>query len=124
MKAKITALILAFLIISVSAWAFDPGEHMGYSATKTIDALIHTGAGYFYGFVCKTDGTNTVTFQIYDGTDNGDTQIFPDFICQTSSTNRLCVFGTGIATPFTDGLFIDITSSDTTPDYTILYRGK
>ena len=124
MKAKITALILALFILVGSAWAFDPKEFMGYSATKTADALIHTGAGYFYGFVCKTDGTNSVTFQIYDNTEGSGTQIFPDFICQTSSTNRLCVFGTGFAVPFDTGLYIDITSSDPTPDYTVLYRGK
>ena len=121
---RITALILAFLIIAGSAWAFTPHEFMGYSTTKTADALIHTGAGYFYGFVCKTDQTNAVTFQIYDGLTNAGTQFFPDFICQTSATNQVCVFSTGLAVPFSTGLFIDITSTDANPDYTILYRGK
>ena len=124
MKAKITALILALLIVSVSAWAFTPDEHMGNSTTKTADALIHTGAGYFYGFVCKTDGTNAVTFQVFDGTSASGTQVFPDFICQTSSTNRLCVFGTGYSIAFSTGLYINIDSTDASPDYTILYRGK
>ena len=125
MKAKITALILAILIMSGPALAFRPDEWMGYSTTKTADALIHTGAGYFYGFVCLTDATSTVTFQVYDGLTNAGTQMFPDFICQTSATNRICIFGVGdIPVPFDTGLFIDITSSDATPDYTVLYRGK
>ena len=124
MKAKITALILALLIISVSAWAFTPKEFMGYSSTQTGDKLIHTGAGYFYGFVAKTDGTNAVTFQIYDALSGTGTRIGPDFICTTSSSNRTCVFGTGFAVPFSTGLYIDITSTDATPDYTIFYRGQ
>ena len=124
MKAKITALILAILIMSGSAWAFNPEEHMGYSATKTADALIHTGAGWFYGFVVKTDGTNAVTFQIYDALTGTGTRIGPDFICSTSSTNRTCVFGTGLAVPFSTGLYINITSTDESPDYTIFYRGQ
>jgi len=124
MKAKITALILAILIVSGSAWAFNPREHMGYSATKTADALIHTGAGYFYGFVVKTDGTNAVTFAIHDALTATGTRIGPDFICSTSSTNRTCVFGTGLAVPFSTGLYINITSDDLTPDYTIFYRGQ
>lgn len=122
-KSIITILILA--LIGGSAWAFNPKEHIGYSAIKTADALIHTGAGYFYGFIAYTDGTNAVTFQIYDNTEASGAQMLPTFICQTSSTNRVCVFGVGDnPIPFDTGLYIDITSSDATPDYTILYRGQ
>jgi len=121
---KKLALILALLIVTGPAWAFTPEDWMGYSATKTADALIHTGEGWFYGFMCKTDGTNAVTFQIHDNTSAAGTRIGPDIICQTSSTNRLCVFGTGPGVPFSTGLYINITSTDATPDYTIFYRSK
>ena len=121
---KLLALIFALCILTSPAWAFNPDESMGYSATKTADALIHTGAGWFYGFVAKTDGTNALTIQIYDNTEGSGTRIGPDFICSTSSTNRTCVFGTGFAVPFSTGLYIDITSTDATPDYTIFYRGQ
>ena len=121
---KITALTFALLILAGSALAFQPEEWMGYSATKTADALIHTGPGYFYGFTCLTDGTNSVTFKIYDNTSGTGTRIGNDFICVTSATNRTCVFGTGYAVPFNTGLYIDITSTDATPDYTIFYRGQ
>ena len=121
---KTIAALIAILIFAGSAIAFQPDEWMGYSATKTADALIHTGPGYFYGFTCLTDGTNSVTFKIYDNTAGSGTRMFNDFICTTSSTNRTCVFGTGLAVPFNTGLYIDITSVDATPDYTIFYRGK
>ena len=121
---KLSALILALVILTSPAWAFNPEEWMGYSATKTADALIHTGTGWFYGFTCLTDGTNSVTFKIYDNTSGTGTRIGNDFICVSSSTNRTCVFGTGFAVPFNTGLYIDITSSDATPDYTIFYRGQ
>jgi hypothetical protein len=121
---KLLASILTLFVLTGSAFAFTPDNWMGYSATKTADALIHTGAGWFYGFTCLTDGTNAVTFKVYDNTSGTGTRIGNDFICVTSSTNRTCVFGTGYAIPFDTGLYIDITSSDATPDYTIFYRGK
>ena len=124
MKKLFLILALILVLLASSAWAFKPQEWMGYSATKTADALIHTGPGFFYGFTCLTDATNSVTFQIYDNTTNSGTRIGNDFICVTSSTNRTCVFGTGYGVPFTVGLYIDITSSDATPDYTIFYRGQ
>jgi len=126
MKRKhLAAMAAVLIVVSAALFGFIPGEWMGYSATKTADALIHTGAGYFYGFVVKTDGTNSVTLQIYDNTEGSGTRIGPDFICTTSSTNRMCVFGTGdLPIPFSTGLYVDITSSDTTPDYTVFYRGQ
>ena len=121
---KLLAILTILFIFAGSAWAFEPDEWMGYSATKTADALIHTGTGWFYGFMVKTDGTNSVTVKIYDNTAGSGTRIGPDIICQTSSTNRLCVFGTGPGVPFATGLYIDITSTDATPDYTVFYRSK
>ena len=126
MKRKHLAAMAAVLIVaSAILFGFYPKEWMGYSATKTADALIHTGAGYFYGFVVKTDGTNSVTLQIYDSTTGSGTRIGPDFLCTTSATNRMCVFGTGEShIPFSTGLYFDITSTDATPDYTVFYRGQ
>ena len=120
----IAAVLFALLILAGSALAWTPEEHMEYSATETADALIHTGPGFFYGFVCLTDATNAVTFKLYDNTSAAGTRIGPDFICSSSSTNRMCVFGTGFGVAFGTGLYIDITSVDATPDYTIFYRGQ
>jgi hypothetical protein len=122
-KALILAIVMLFSFAS-NILAFQPQEWMGYSTVKTADALIHTGAGFFYGFACLTDGTNSVTFDIYDNTEASGTKLAPSMICTTSASNRVCVFGTGLGVPFNTGLYIDITSSDATPDYVIYYRGK
>lgn len=122
MKRTMFFILIAVAILTMG---FTPNEYMGYSGTKTADTLIHTGPGWFYGFVVFTDGTNAVTLKIYDNTSAAGTRIGPDFYCSTSSDNRTCVFGTGdIPVPFNTGLYIDITSVDATPDYTIFYRGQ
>ena len=120
---KKLAALLIFLMIAVPALAFDP-EYSDYSTVKTADALIFTGVGYFYGIVCQTDGTNSVTFAVDDSTDGSGSKIHPDVICTTSSSNRTCVYGFDPPIPFATGLYVNITSSDATPDYTVYYRGK
>ena len=124
MKKFLILTVAALTLIGSSVWAFMPDEFAGYSATKTGDALIHTGTGFFYGFACLTDGTNSVTFDLYDNTEASGTKIAPSLICTTSSSNRVCVFGSDVPIVFNTGLYVDVTSSDTTPDYTIYYRGK
>jgi hypothetical protein len=126
MKRKhLAAMAAVLIVVSAILFGFTPSEWMGYSATKDDDALIHTGAGYFYGFVVKTDGTNSVTLKIYDSLTGTGTRIGPDFLCTTSATNRMCVFGTGEAPiPFNTGLYFDITTSDATPEYTVFYRSQ
>ena len=121
---KIFILIAALLILSGTLWAFEPMEFMDFSSTQTGDAAVLTsGPGYFYGISCKTDGTNAVTFQLYDNASEASgTRIGHDYICSTSSTNRVCVFGWEPPIPFTNGIYVDVTSSDTTPDYVVYYR--
>jgi hypothetical protein len=124
MKRRLIAAIVAVLIVAAPVFAFMPDEWMGYSATKTADALIHTGAGYFYGVFVQTDGTNSVTFAVYDALSKTGTPILLDIICTSSSTNRMCAFGFDPPIPFSTGLFIDIASSDSDPDYTVFYRSQ
>ena len=121
---KIFILIAALLILCGTLWAFEPMEFMDYSSTQTGDAaVVASGPGYLYGISCKTDGTNAVTFQIYDNASEASgTRIVQDYICSTSSTNRVCVFGWEPPIPFTNGIYVDVTSSDTTPDYVVYYR--
>ena len=119
---------LSFIILSVfiasSAFAFTPEDWAGYSTVKTADALIYTGPGFFYGIVCQTDGTNSVTFALHDSVDTSGAKLHPDIICTTSSTNRTCVYGFDPSIVFTAGLYVNITSSDATPDYVVYYRGQ
>lgn len=126
MKRKhLAAMAAVLVVVSAILFGFTPRDWMSYSATKAADALIHTGAGYFYGFIVKTDATNSVTLQIYDNTEGSGTRIGPDFLCTTSASNRMCVFGTGEAPiPFDTGLYFDITTTDATPEYTVFYRSQ
>ena len=78
---KIAAIIFAVLILlGSSLWAYDPEEWADYSTVKTADALIVTGQGWFYGIMCLTDGTNSVTFDVYDNTSGSGTKLFPSVI--------------------------------------------
>lgn len=117
-------IILLIVLLPLAAWGFEPEEYAGYSAVKTADALIHTGPGFFYGVVCQTDGTNSVTFAVHDNTSAAGDKLHADVICTTSATNRTCVYGFNPSIPFTTGLYVNITSSDATPDYTVYYRGQ
>ena len=124
---KLLILFSAFLILCGTLWAFDPPTgHMNFTSTQTGDAAcVASGPGYLYGITCKTDGTNAVTFQIYDNASAASgTRIVQDYICSTSSSNRVCVFGWDPPIPFTNGVYVDVTSSDSTPDYVVYYRLK
>ena len=122
MKKLVIGLFIIF-VLSATSMAFDP-EYMDHSTVKTADALIYTGVGYFYGIVCQTDGTNAVTFAVDDSIDGSGAKLHPDVICSTSSSNRTCVYGFSPPIPFATGLYVNITSTDATPDYTVYYRGK
>lgn len=119
---KILILISALFILCGTLWAFEPEEFMDFTTTLTADAAAVTGTGYLYGISCKTDGTNAVTFQIYDNTEASGTRIVQDYICSTSSTNRVCVFGWDPPIPFKTGVYVNITSTDASPDYVVYYR--
>ena len=123
---KKLAALLILLLLSVPVMAFEP-EYMdvkNYEGAAAIDALVFTGAGYFYGIVCQTDGTNSVTFAVDDSIDGTGTPLHADIICTTSATARTCVYGFDPPIPFATGLYVNLTSTDATPDYSVFYRGK
>ena len=123
---KKLAALLILLLLSVPVMAFEP-EYMdvkNYEGAAAIDALVFTGSGYFYGIVCQTDGTNSVTFAVDDSTDGTGTPLHADIICTTSATARTCVYGFDPPIPFSTGLYVNLTSTDPTPDYSVFYRGK
>lgn len=121
---KKLAIIIFMVFAASTVAAFEPPDWTQSSVVKTADALIITGSGFFYGVMCQTDGTNSVTFAVHDSVDNSGEQLMPSVICTTSSSNRMCAFGVSPAVGFTTGLYIDITSSDGTPDFTVYYRGQ
>ena len=121
---KILLIVLFVFILASSPHAFEPPDWTDVSAVKTADALIFTGPGFFYGIMCQTDATNPVTFAVHDSVDNSGAQLMPSVICTTSATNRMCAFGVDPAVSFTTGLYVDITSSDGSPDFTVYFRGQ
>jgi len=56
--------ILAILLALVPSYAFDESL---ITAPATASGIAYTGKGWFNGFALKTDGTNNVTVNIYDG---------------------------------------------------------
>jgi len=126
MKRRLIAAIVAFLIVAAPAFliAFQPEDWMSYSATKTASAQIDAGAGYFYGIIVKTDATNSVTFQVFDSLTAAGTRIGPDYLCTTSSTNRMCAFGFDPPVSYNTGLYVKATSTDASPDFTVFYRSQ
>lgn len=65
MKRLIQALIMSVvLLLSIQSFAF---EESLITTPATASGIAYTGSGWFNGFVLRTDGTNNVTVNIYDG---------------------------------------------------------
>jgi hypothetical protein len=116
------ALFIAVLIMAVAAgaWAFDPGNAAYTSDEKTADALILTGAGYFHQIVVMPDGSNDVTFSIYDNTSATGTEILPTL---TFAGDGGAQASPPVWVSVDSGIYVDITTAGTVA-YVILYRGK
>ena len=65
---KLISIILFIILTAVSVQAFET-EYTSPSAVYSADQnAIISGAGYFYGIMVVTDGTNPVTVKVYDNT--------------------------------------------------------
>ena len=119
---KVLALLIALFVLAGStSWAYTP-SWMGYSATYTLDqTAVYSGDCWFYGIVAATDGTNTVTFVVYDSLTNAGTQIFPDWIATTSVSNRTSAISFSPPIRMTTGISVDITTAGTV-SYVVYYR--
>ena len=89
---KILALLIALFVLAGStSWAYNPPWIL-YSAIYTADQeAVYSGDCWFYGLLVATDGSEDVTIEVYDSLTNAGTQVFPDWIATTSSTNRMSV---------------------------------
>jgi hypothetical protein len=109
------ALVLAILLSVTVAFAGTASE------TKTDDASITTGYGYFLGIIVVTDGTNAVTLDIYDSTAASGRKLIPTTTIPTGTSNRFAVIG------FADGdlyyyagIYVDVTCAGTV-SYMVYY---
>jgi hypothetical protein len=85
------------------------------SSEQTADAAITTAGGYLSGIMVITDGTNSVTVDIYDNaTAASGTQLIPQWVIPSSTTSRAATlsFG-GVGLKFYNGVYVDVTTSGT-----------
>ena len=62
------------------------------SGTKAAAAAIIAKAGFFHGIIITTDGTNSVTLDIYDNASAATgTKLIPTLVIPSSSSNRSLV---------------------------------
>lgn len=115
-RIMLILLILLFPVLVFSA-RFEISQ---ISAVKTADALIITGAAVFDGLIVQTDGSNNVTFTIYDNTSATGTKITPTSLTVTGSSQSWALSydpPVGCST----GIYVDITTAGTVA-YQVLYR--
>lgn len=118
---KVFTIIVALFLFSGTAFALDWTFPV---APKTAVAKIETGAGTLAGIAVATDGTNAVTFDIFDNTTNSGKKILPTFVVTTSATDRFKFIempGKSGA-QFENGLYVSPTCAGTY-EYTI-YLGR
>ncbi len=115
---------MALLLIPLAALSFTPKLWMRVSTGNTIDAAIQTKAGYFYGILVHTDGTNNVLVDVYDEDDTSTgTELVQDWLVTTSSTDRTQSLSYDPPIPYEVGLFVDISSAGTLT-YDIFFHGS
>jgi hypothetical protein len=121
-----TLLTIVILLSALSVLAFrPPSDYMQHGTVETGDALVLTGGGYYYGIMATLDGTNDVTFAVYDNTSATGTKFHGDIICTTTSDNRTCAFGFEPPLPAGTGIYVDVTvGGGGSVTFTTYYRAK
>jgi hypothetical protein len=123
MKRLFVAILMVLFVLSVPANAFEPGEWATNSGQKTADTKILTGAGYLYGIMVVTDGTNAVTVDVYDNTAGSGTLAVPSWTVTTSATDRAQFLPLNIPVGVDNGIYVDITTAGTVK-YNVFYRAQ
>ena len=118
---RLVLILFIVLFVATAVNSASQRDYMAPSAVKTADALIKTGVSYFYGLVVATDGTNSVTFKVYDNTSAAGTKVIPDWIVTTSSSNRMSAISFDPPLPCSTGIYVDITTSGSV-SYIAYYR--
>lgn len=125
MKRILSLIFAVFILLGSATWAYTPPSNfMGYSTVYTADQnAVHSGGSWFYGIVVATDGTNSVTFKVYDSLTATGTQLFPDWVATTSTSNRMSVISFDPPLVCETGITVDITTAGTA-SYTVYYRAN
>ena len=115
-------LVALWLIFGAHMWSNNVLAEL--SGEKTDDAKITTGYGYFRGIMLITDGSNSVTVDIYDNTSATGRKLIPTWTVTTSSTNRAQALAFDKEELYYySGIYVDVTTSGTVT-YMIYYDPK
>jgi hypothetical protein len=115
--------MLALLVFAVPAFAFEPPEYMNYTATLTDDASAVTGAGYLYGIVFVTDGTNALACDVYNSLSAAGTKLVPTL--QIAATPRIQTLNFDPPVPYSLGVYVDVTvAGGGSVAYMVYYRKR
>jgi hypothetical protein len=105
---KIFIAFLALITIASLAYASLNMKSVG----NTTDAAIVSGEGNLKGLIIHTDGTNSVTFSVYDNTSASGSKLFSTFTVTTSSANRATSLSfDDRECPFYKGIYVDVTTA-------------
>jgi len=97
-------------------------EYCYSSNSKAASAQICDGAGFFYGIVLTTDGTNDATITFYDSLTATGTEFFPETVFATSADLRDHKILLPFPVNFNTGCYIKM--AGTGVKYAVLYRKK
>lgn len=90
------------------------------SDAYSADQIIHTGTCVFYGIIFKTDGTNDITFTVWDGLVTGTTQLTPDDIIIPAARNYDSI-GYPLPIECSTGIFVEASVGAGSFEYQVIY---
>lgn len=95
------------------------------SVGSTGDAAITAGSGYLKGIIVHTDGTNSVTLDVYDNaTAASGNKLFSTLTITTSASNRATAIAfDGQECPYVNGIYVNVTTSGTVT-YDVYFESK
>lgn len=121
MKKLFVSFLMLIVLAAAPAFAVSP-DWSKPSDTKSADAAITTGPGYFYGILVITDATNACTVVAYDNaTAASGTTLFPSWPVTTSTTDRAQYLSFRHPVKYLNGIYVDITCSGTC-SYKVYYN--
>jgi len=113
MKKAITAITTIMFLFLAAFPAIAQDNFVNSTGDLTADALVSAGQGNFNGIVAVTDGTNAITFSVYDNTAASGKKLVSTFIFQATTAGTPQSIGFTPSIRFSNGIYIDITCSGT-----------
>jgi len=112
------------LLIWLPSVHAEPAKFCRSSTSQTASAAIATSPGYLHGIVVITDGTNSVTVDIYDNASAASgTKLIPQWIVTTSSSNRAQSYSIDPPIKFSNGIYVVVTTSGTVTYMVYYFEG-